>query len=235
MRHDLSLELAALLNQTGEHVEALEVLCGRKFQPWEGGEGLALGQYVRSRLALGRAALAKGDAAAAAGQFRAALESPRNLGEAKHLLANDSDVHYWLGFALSAAGDNAQAREHWQAASAFKGDFQEMRTRQFSEKTYYLALAWRRLGREAKADSLLKSLLSYARKLEKTPAKIDYFATSLPTMLLFDDDLDQRQETTALFLQAQARLGLGETAKARRLLKKVLVRDPSHALAADLL
>ena len=72
-----------------------------------------------------------------------------------------------------------------------------MRTRQFSEKTYYSALAWRRLGPEAKADSLLKSLLSYARKLEKTPAKIDYFATSLPTMLLFDDDLDQRQKTTA--------------------------------------
>ena len=54
-------------------------------------------------------------------------------------------------------------------------------------------------------------------------------------MLLFDDDLQHRQKTTALFLQAQALLGLGEKAKARRLLKKVLARDPNHALAADLL
>ena len=81
----------------------------------------------------------------------------------------------------------------------------------------------------------MKKLLAYARKLEKAPAKIDYFATSLPTMLLFDDDLAERQKTEALFLQAQARLGLGEKTKARRLLREVLQRDPSHALAADLL
>ncbi len=234
-RDDLSVELAALLNQTGEHVEALEVLCGRKFQPWEGGEGLALGQYVRSRLALGRAALAKGEAPSAVGHFRAALDAPPTLGEAKHLLANQSDVHYWLGCALWATGDETPARKHWRTAATFKGDFQEMRTRRFSEKTYESALAWQRLGRKAKADALLKKLLAYARKLEKAPAKIDYFATSLPTMLLFDDDLAERQKTEALFLQAQARLGLGEKTKARRLLREVLQRNPSHALAADLL
>ena len=125
-RDDLSVELAALLNQTGEHVEALEVLCGRKFQPWEGGEGLALGQYVRSRLALGRAALAKGEAPSAVGHFRAALDAPPTLGEAKHLLANQSDVHYWLGCALWATGDETPARKHWRTAATFKGDFQEM-------------------------------------------------------------------------------------------------------------
>ena len=36
--------------------------------------------------------------------FRAALDSPPNLGEAKHLLANDADVRYALGCALAAAG-----------------------------------------------------------------------------------------------------------------------------------
>jgi hypothetical protein len=82
---------------------------------------------------------------------------------------------------------------------------------------------------------LLKDLLAYAVKLRKAPAKIDYFATSLPTMLLFDEDLQARQETTALFLQAQARLGLGQRARAHSLLETVLRREPSHALAADLL
>jgi hypothetical protein len=100
--------------------------------------------------------------------------------------------------------------------------------------TYYSALAWGRLGQKAKAKQLLRELLHYARNLQRSPAKIDYFATSLPTMLLFDDDLQFRQETTALFLQAQARLGLGEKPKARALLQKVLQRDPNHALAADL-
>jgi hypothetical protein len=53
-------------------------------------------------------------------------------------------------------------------------------------------------------------------------------------MLLFDDDLQFRQETVALFLQAPAHLGLGHKAKTRSLLQSVLRRDPNHALAADL-
>jgi hypothetical protein len=100
--------------------------------------------------------------------------------------------------------------------------------------TYYSALAWEKLGQKTKAKKLLKDLLAYAQKLQKTQASIDYFATSLPTMLLFDDDLQRRQETTALFLQAQARLGLGQTEQAKKLLTIVLQRDPNHTLAADL-
>ena len=32
--------------------------------------------------------------------FEEALTAPENLGEAKHVLANQSDIHYWLGIAL---------------------------------------------------------------------------------------------------------------------------------------
>jgi hypothetical protein len=202
---------------------------------------------VRSHLALGREALGKSEVRssksevqrelrnAAVAHFQAALTAPANLGEAKHLLANQSDIHYWLGCALAAAGDQVGARAHWHAAATFKGDFQEMSVRAFSEMTYYSALAWAKLGQRAKSRRLLRELLAYARRLEKTEAKIDYFATSLPTMLLFEDDLQRRQQTTSLFLQAQARRGLGQRAKASALLHRVLRNDPSHALAADLL
>jgi tetratricopeptide (TPR) repeat protein len=233
-RDDLCLELCALYNQTGRHEKACEILAARKFQPWEGGEGLALGQHVRTRLALGRTALAAGDAARAAGHFHLALQSPENLGEARHLLANQSDAHYWLGSALAAAGEKARAREHWRAAAHFRGDFQEMSCRSFSEMTYYSALAWRRLGRKARAAKLFRDLLAYARRLRRAPAVIDYFATSLPAMLLFEDDLPFRQETAALFLQAQAQLGLGAVGASEKLLTEVLRRDPNHAPAADL-
>ena len=234
-RDDLSVELCALYNQTGRHADALALLSSRRFQPWEGGEGGPLGQWVRSHLALGRAALSSGLAAKAREHFEAALTAPHNLGEAKHLLANQSDIHYWLGRACDALGDKNSARQHWLTAATFKGDFQEMSVRAFSEMTYYSAWSWERLGQTAKATKLFADLLAYAQNLQKTPARIDYFATSLPTMLLFDDDLQVRQETTALFLQAQAHLGLKRRAKAKRLLAQVLKRDPSHALAADLL
>jgi tetratricopeptide (TPR) repeat protein len=234
-RDDLSIELCALYNQTGEHGKAARLVAGRKFQPWEGGEGGPLGQHVRSQLGLGRTALANGEAAAARSHFERALTSPANLSEAKHLLANQSDIHYWLGCACAAAGDPKSARLHWSAAAKFKGDFQEMSVRVFSEMTWYSAMAYENLGQRTKARGLLRNLLAYARNLQKQPARIDYFATSLPTMLLFEDDLQFRQETTALFLQAQAQLGLGRKTEARRLLRTVLKRDPNHALAPDFL
>lgn len=235
-RDDLSLELCALYNQTGQAEQALELLSRRHFQPWEGGEGGPLGQWTRARLALGRAEMnsSKGHAAAIA-HFQAALSTPQNLGEAAHLLANQSDIHYWLGCACSAAGDTTAARRHWLAAANFKGDFQEMSVRAYSELTYYSAKSLEKLGQAAQAKKLFRELLAYAQTLQRSQAKIDYFATSLPTMLLFEDDLQSRQETTALFLQAQARLGLDDRAAGRRLLTRVLERDPNHPMAADLI
>jgi tetratricopeptide (TPR) repeat protein len=234
-RDDLSIELCALYNQTGLHDKAAQLLNSRKFQPWEGGEGGPLGQHVRSQLALGRAAFAKRDFAAARAYFEQALTSPQDLSEAKHLLANQSDIHFWLGCACAAAGDDKSAHRYWSAAASFKGDFQEMSVRAFSEMTYYSAMSLEKLGQRSKALRLLRDLLTYGRKLQTQTAKIDYFATSLPTMLLFEDDPQFRQQTTALFLQAQAYLGLNRRTTAKGLLKTVLRRDPNHAMAADFL
>jgi tetratricopeptide (TPR) repeat protein len=233
-RDDLTLELCALYNQTGRHDDALRLLEGRRFQPWEGGEGVALGEHMRTHVALGRRALEADDAKTAAAHFAAALETPDRLGESRHLLANCSDLHYWLGVALERCGDRAEAKRHWTLAAEFRGDFQGMSVRTFSEMTYFSARSMERVGRRKEAANLLRELLAYAKDLAKTEAKIDYFATSLPTMLLFDDDLQARQKTTALFLEAQARFGLGERAEARKLIATVLRRDPNHALAADL-
>ena len=234
-RDDLSVEFCALCNQTGRPREALAVLSLRRFQPWEGGEGQVLAQYVRALLALGRGALRSGRAGEAAEWFQRALAPPANLGEARHLLANASDIHFWLGRAHAAAGDREAARRAWTAAAAFTGDFQAMSVRAYSEMTYFSALALEKLGRRAEAKRLLRQLLAHARRLRGTKASIDFFATSLPTMLLFDDDLQARQAETARLLEAQALLGLGRVAAGRSRLRQVLRRDPSHALAADLL
>jgi hypothetical protein len=132
-------------------------------------------------------------------------------------------------------GDRTSARAHWLAAARFKGDFQEMSVRTCSEMTFFSAMAWGRLGQHARRKTLLRELLKHARALAKSTARIDYFATSLPTMLLFEDDLQFHQQTSALFMEAQAQFGLGQLPAARRLLGRVLKRDPNHAMASDLL
>ncbi|HVU66033.1 MAG TPA: tetratricopeptide repeat protein, partial [Ktedonobacteraceae bacterium] len=235
LRDDLSVEMAMLYNQTGQPEKALALLQSRRFQPWEGGEGLVRGQHVRAHLALGRKALLGGQAPQAVVYFEKALSCPMNLGEATHLLANQSDIDYLLGLAHEASGDLARAKQSWMRAAKHKGDFQEMSVKSFSEMTYFQALALKKLGHEQEAATLLHSLLTYAEELATRPVKIDYFATSLPAMLLFDDDLQKRNTVTALFLQAQARLGLGELNAAMHLLRQVENLDSNHPFAGEML
>jgi tetratricopeptide (TPR) repeat protein len=234
-RDDLSIEYATLQNQTGCYAQALDWIMSRTFQPWEGGEGLALGQYTRSHLALGREALLHNDPERACQHFDAARNPSANLGEAHHLLANISDIHYWSGKAHAQSGDQSAAVKNWTLAAQSRGDFQEMSICPFSEMTYYAILSLQELGQLDEAMKLATDLRQYARQLEKQPAKIDYFATSLPTMLLFDDDLQERQTVKAIFLQGQADMVEGKIQDAICKLQTVLQHDPNHNLAADLL
>ena len=230
-RDDLTVEYALLLVAVGRAGHALEVLAGRRFQPWEGGEGQVLRAWEQTRLALGRTALAAGDSAGARAHAEAALDPPESLGEARHPLANCADLLLLLGDAHAAAGDAGAARDAWTRAATADGDFQEMSTRPYSEMTYFSALAWRRLGREDRAAELVTGLEAYAEDLRATPARVDYFATSLPTMLLFADDLQARRETTAAFLAARAAALRGRTEEARAGVADVLARDPNHLAA----
>ncbi len=234
-RDDLSVEHACLLNSTGQPQRALALLLGRKFGPWEGGEGQVLGQYIRANVLLAQRELEQGRPQRAVERLQAAEDPPANLSEAKHLLLNVSMIDYWLGEALSACGEHDRAIECWERAAAQKVDFQQMQVQLISETTYWRALSLRSLGREDEASELLRAVDSYASELEQQTPQIDYFATSLPTMLLFDEDLQERQDITALFLHAQAQLGLGHPREARRLLKEVLAKDHDHTGAIDLL
>ncbi|MFM1943948.1 MAG: hypothetical protein RI897_2930 [Verrucomicrobiota bacterium] len=234
-RDDLSLELSSLLNQAGRHLEALTLLSNRNFQPWEGGEGAPLAQWQHTHLALGQLALAHNQPQHARSHFESALNPPHNLGEAKHPLANPAHLHYHLGLALQQLGNQPAARQHFTLAATAQGDFQQMQVQTFSEMTCYSALALQQLRKHNQAKQLLQQLLHYARQLRKQKATIDYFATSLPTMLLFEDDLQLRQTLTATFLEAQAQLGLGHPAKAKQLLTSILQTNPNHTHAQQLL
>ncbi len=235
-RDDLTIELCTLLNQVGSHAEALTVLQSRNFQPWEGGEGLALGQHVRTHLALALIALLdRNDALTAIDHLKLALQSPPNLGEATHPLANQSDLYYWLGIAYEAAHDLDRAQRFWTLAADKRGDFIGMSVQNYSDRSFFSILSLRKLGRSAEADAMVKGLTDYANTLLHTPAKIDYFATSLPTMLLFKDDLNRKKNTSATVMLAQAALLNHQPELATRLLADAVASDPNHALATSLL
>lgn len=235
IRDDLAVELATLLNSTNKPEEAIEILKTRGFQPWEGGEGLVLSQWTRANLALGRRSLVHSDASIALTFFKAALTPPENLGETTHPLANQSETFYWAGVASSQMGYADQANMWWRKGSSRRGDFQNMSVQPVSDMTYWSALALRCLGRDDEALALFLSIESHADALENESPQIDYFATSIPTMLLFREDLARRNLIEARFLRAQAYLGLDRKAEALALLRSVFEMDHNQIRAADLL
>ncbi|GAB2469305.1 DUF5107 domain-containing protein [Xylanimonas ulmi] len=239
-RDDLSVQLAVLLTAEGEAEAARDLLAGRRFQPWEGGEGQVLAAWDDAQLALARDALVRGDAAAAVAAVDAALAPPSSLGEARHPLANAAHLLLASGDARAAAGDHAGATAAWQAAASRAGDFQEMAATPFSEATYSSVLAARRLAaadgsyREV-IERLVRGLDEHVDLLAALPATVDYFATSLPTMLLFTDDVQGRRDTTVLLLRAQLAALRDDDAAALDLVAQVLRHDPTNSTGLDLL
>ena len=187
-RDDLTVVYANLLTATGDPSIARDLLADRAFQPWEGGEGQALAAWDAAHLALAERALAVGDAAAAVQLIGDALASPASLGEARHPLANSAQLHLQLGDALATVGDIAGARAAWGRSASFRGDFLQMSVQPFSTQSFYSVLALQRLGRNDEVAALTTGLAAYVDELSASRATIDYFATSLPTMLLFTDD-----------------------------------------------
>jgi tetratricopeptide (TPR) repeat protein len=207
-RDDATVALATLLNLTDQPQAALELLLSRRFHPWEGGEGAVLREFTTAHLLLGQHALTEGDAARALDHFTRAMDTPDSLGEKYHLLQAKADVTYWQGKALHALGKLDEARTTWHAAANESGDFQSMAVTEYSPLTFYKALSLHELGRTNEARDVLTAMKSYAESHRVIPAKIDYFATSLPNLLVFDEDPESAKHAQLDTLTRLAEQGL---------------------------
>jgi len=224
-RDDLYVEYVTLSNQLGEPETALELLRARRFHPWEGGEGKVSSQYVNAHLLLGRKALEDGDGEKALKHFEAAQSYPGNLGEGKHLLTLETDIHYFAGLARRALGDEEGSKLCFQKAAGTETPPSRM--------IYYQALAMRELGEEAASARKLEELLAFAEKQMHSEVKIEYFATSLPNFLIFEDDLRRRNRVDCTFLKGLAYLGLGKKSGAEKAFRDVLALDANHLWAQE--
>ncbi len=227
-RDDLTVEYVTLLGESGRHGDALDVLSRRRFHPWEGGEGLVSAQWVLVNLRLAQAAIESGDPDRATGLLEQSLSRPHNLGEGKSPLEPENETQYHLALAQRAAGRDGETGDWLKSAAAYQGETGAPP----GEAAYWRALAMRALGDETGAAALLENLLRSARKRARQPQRIDYFATSLPTFLIFEDDLDLRNRTACRYLEGLALAGLGRRRPAIRALRDVLDLDVNHARAA---
>ncbi|MEN1785157.1 MAG: DUF5107 domain-containing protein [Bacteroidota bacterium] len=227
-RDNFSVEFATLLNLKKEHTKAKELLEGRKFHAWEGGEGKVLQQYSLACLMMGHQAFEKGEYEQAISLYKSAINTPDDLGEKYHPLQAKAHIHYFLGKAQSAKGTQKEAEAFFTLSANEQGDFIEMAVSDFSEMTYYKALSMRALGDLEAANLLLHKLLDFGKEMMETEAKIDYFATSLPNLLVFEVDIQLQQQAEGSFLIGLAHKGLQNTHKAQEAFRKTLKINAAH-------
>jgi tetratricopeptide (TPR) repeat protein len=155
--HDtVRVRRALLYIQQGEFQGALSLLNDHHYKPWEGG-AIVRQIYVLANLTQGRAGLAAGNLSEAEGAFRRALDYPVNLGVGKPDKPHDEEAWYWLGVALAARGNSAEARNAWETAARegkSAGGIPEV----------FAAGALMKLGQNAEGEKLLAATIDAANR-----------------------------------------------------------------------
>ena len=230
MRDDLILEEATLLNFTGAYQEAMTLIDGHQFHPWEGGEGKVSGQYQMSRVELAKKAMAGGRMEEACRLLEECLTYPHHLGEGKLHGAQENDFYYLLGCAHQALGQADEAHTCW--LKAITGPTEPAAALYYNDakpdKIFYQGLALRQLGREDEARGRFNRLVDYGERHLFDEVRMDYFAVSLPDLLIWDDSLQLRNEVHCKYMMALGHLGLGNRQRALRLLEEARRLDNNH-------
>jgi tetratricopeptide (TPR) repeat protein len=231
-RDDLYLERITLCNQLEKYKKAKSLIAGHRFHPWEGGEGKVVGQYLICHLELAKQALEEGDNEKALQLLAEAEHYPENLGEGKLPGAQENDIHYLKGLAYEQMGNEVAAKKYFLAAT--KGNHEPVQAifynDQQPDKIFYQGLAWIKLGYRDKAGAIFQRLIDFGREHLNDHVTIDYFAVSLPDLLVFDVDLNFRNRVHCLYLIALGELGLNTKSSTtiESSFEEVLQLDSNH-------
>jgi tetratricopeptide (TPR) repeat protein len=229
-RDDLYLEWVGLHNTLGQFDKARVLLSGRQFHPWEGGEGKVVGQYLLCHIEGAKACLLSGDFKKALDLLVEASVYPPNLGEGKLYGAQENDLHYLQALAYRGLRMAEAAGEKFRDSTVgisepvqaiFYNDAQP-------DKIFYQGLAWRALGEEDKAVSIFNRLIAFGESHMDDKIRIDYFAVSLPDLLVFEADLDVRNRVHCHYLKGLGSMGLGGGREAEKEFSAALELDINH-------
>lgn len=230
LRDDLYIEYITLLNLSAEYEKANDLMSKRKFHPWEGGEGKVTKQYVYSHVEISKKYLKNRLFKEAIVELGVAKSYPESLGEGKLRGAQENDINYYLGLAYAGLKEDERSKEYYLKASVGLDQPQSemFYNDQPPEMIFYQGVALLELDRLNDAKERFNKLVDYGKNHLNDNITIDYFAVSLPDFLIFDDDLNKKNNTHCHYLMALGYLGLKNKEMAKDEFSEVMRLDASH-------
>lgn len=229
-RDDLYVEAITLHNQLGNHEKALALLAERQFHPWEGGEGKVTTQYRIALTELAKRHLEEKAYDQALACLQKAQVYPHNLGESKLFGTPENDLFYLEGLAYESLKDFASASQSFE--KAIRGKSEPAQAIFYNDaqpdQIFYQGLARKRRGEHRQAQELFDRLIAFGRAHLTDEIKLDYFAVSLPDLLVFDADLNERNYIHCQYMMGLGYLGLEEVEQANACFEEVLKRNVNH-------
>ena len=220
-RDDALLREISLDLLVGKYDRAIELL-DHHFHLWEGQTGVH-DVYVDALLLRGQQHFKAGRYAEALKDYAACLEYPDRFetGRPRRDGGKAAQIHYFLGTAYEAIRDAAKARQHFdQAARARAG---------WSDARYYQALAYRKLGQDARAAEVFDGLIRSGKERLEAPAKVDFFAK------FGFQQSDRPAKAQAHYLIGLGHLGKGDKTEAKTEFQKAVELEANHLGARTML
>ncbi|HXN48038.1 MAG TPA: DUF5107 domain-containing protein [Bryobacteraceae bacterium] len=229
--------LIGLKTFAGKPDEAISLLQGRTFSIWEGGTAFSTADaWTDAHVVRGLRRLAGRQYDGAHSDFQDALKYPENLranvrgGESPR----QAEISYWIACVEDAMGQHDQARQSWQqlasgdddpvAASLKSGGGRGIASPLSTRGTwrYYQGLAWRRLGRNDRAEPIFHDLIASA-----TSEPLQSAASGDPEAASSHQTQASR-DAAVHYIAGLGYAGLGDKEKARTELDASLTAVPAH-------
>ena len=165
-RDDLYIEYVTLYNMLGRYEEAYQLIMGRTFHPWEGGEGKITTQYTLALVEMAKDRINEKAYEKAIDLLNKALCYPDNLGEGRLEGTKNNHVYYYLGCAYEGLGNEKKEKECFEIASIGTEEPAGMMyyNDQPADMILYQGLAKAKLGKSTEAKARFYKLIDYGKK-----------------------------------------------------------------------
>lgn len=229
-RDDLYIECVYLNILKGNYQEAYNQIKERIFHPWEGGEGKVTTAYVTSLLGLAEEAFRNNNFQLAINYLEASKTFPNNLGEGKLDGAQENEIDYWLGCAYDELGITKKAQKYWVKASEGLSEpaIAWFYNDQQPDTIYYQGLALLKLNKPEEAYVRFDKLINFGKAHLDDSVRVDYFAVSLPDLMVWEEDLNQKNKVHCYYMMALGYKGKEDITNSKKHIDVLIAFEQHH-------